>query len=228
MKKKNGFTLIEVIVAIALLAVISIMLWQAMGSTARSKEGQEDRTESYQSSSIVIKRMIQDLEMSVLYRSLDILGVSGNREQVMKSVFIGKNEGDQDKLTFNSFSHLRYLKNVKESDLAEISYFLDADPEHAGLYTLKKREQSPPDDNPDEGGQTVTLIDRVKELNFRYYHLQKGEYVDAWDSTSVDFAFKLPRSVEIILVIQDPVDEEAEIRVLSSVILEMAPGPNDF
>ncbi len=223
-----GFTLIEVLVAISILAMMSVLIWQASGTTLSSKERFEKQDEAFQEASLALQRMSRDLEASILLSTPNFLGKSGSGELRTKSVFIGKDEGDQDQVTFHGIGHLRYLKDVKESDQAEVSYFLEPNPEEAGLFLLKKRESSPPDDQPEEGGTVQTLLDSAKELNFRYFDPQRGEFFDGWDSTKLDQLNKLPRAVEIVLVVQNPVDEEKTLRFQTTAFLGMAPGPNDF
>lgn len=221
--------MIEVLVALAVLSLLSLLIWQEMKIVTLSKDRFEKKGEAFRGASLTLQRLSADLQMAVLFSSPDILGVSSGGEQVTKSVFVGKNSGDQDGIVFNSLSHIRYLKDSKESDLAEVGYFLEpAQEEGEGPFLLKKRDSSPPDAEPEEGGRTFTLLTGVKELNFRYYDLQKQEFVDQWDSTSLDYVNRLPRAVEIALVVRNPVSEEEEFRFATVVLLEMAPGPNDF
>lgn len=232
MRNRKGFTLIEVLIAVVLLAVISLLLWQSMGGAINSKERSEKREQTYRGANLVLNRMTRELSMCVLYSSLEFLGISSSSEQMTKSVFIGTNAGDQDKLTFDTLAHVRYLKNVKESDMAEVTYFVekaaDEDQAQLGDYVLKIREKSPLDNQPDQGGRVMTLLEGVKELNFRYYDVTKGEFKDEWDTTKIDFGNRLPKAVEITLVMQDPVNDENTIRFQTIALLEMAPGPNDF
>ncbi len=225
----RGFTLIEVLIAVVILSLITLLVWQSMGSMNASRERSQKKDEVFRGATVALSRLSRDLSMAVLFSKPEFLGLSAGGQQATKSVLIGTNSGDQDKLTFMSFSHIRYQKNVKESDLAEITYFLEKDDE-GGLesYILKKREASPPDDQPEEGGNTVALLTGVKQLNFRYYDVTKAEYRDDWDTTKVDYLNRLPRAVEITLVLQDPIDEEATVRFSTVALLEMAPGPNDF
>lgn len=228
MRREKGFTLIEVLVAVTLLAVISFLVFQAMGSSTASKERFEKREEVFRSASLALERVSRDLAMAILVSDPELLGVSSSGEQMTKSVFIGANNGDQDKLTFDTLSHIRYLKDVKESDRAEVGWFLEPEEERTGLFVLKKREASPPDAEPEDGGIVMSVLDGVKELNFRYYDLNKGEYGDEWDTTKSDFANKLPRAVEVVLVIQDPIDDEGELKFFTVAFLELFPAPNNF
>jgi hypothetical protein len=145
-------------------------------------------------------------------------------------VFIGFDEGDQDRLIFHTLTHVRYLKDTKESDQAEVSYFLEEEEEGEGIWALKKRVQSPPDAEPEEGGVVMTILTGVREFNLRYYDSQKGEFFPEWDSTAVDYANRLPRAVEILLILENPMEEEEGEghRFLTTAFLGMAPGPNDF
>lgn len=218
----RGFTLIEVLVAIAILAVISILVWQASGSTLTSKERFEKEDEEFQAATLALDRMARDLEGAVLFANPEFLGRSSSGELRTKTVFIGKDEGDQDQVVLFTLTHIRYLKDAKESDQAEVSYFLEMDPEHPGLFRLKKRESSPPDAEPEEGGEVITLLESVKELNFRYFDAPRGEFYSSWDSTKMDQLNRLPRAVEILLVVQDPVNEEKTLRFQTTAFLVMA------
>src|SRR5262245_57571903 len=226
--KDKGFTLLEVMVAVVLLAVTAFLVYQSMGSAVGSKERFENRATAYRGATVFLDRLTRELSTTVLYSSVEMLGVAANGEQLSKSVFSGINNGDQDKLIFDTLSHTRYLKDSKESDLAELTYWLDPQEDSNGLYVIKRRDKSPPDAEPGEKGKVTVLLDGVKEFNLRYYDPVKTEYKDEWDTTKVDFANRLPRAVEITLVLQDPGDEENTLRFQTVALLEMSPGPNDF
>lgn len=232
-RDQRGFTLIEVLIAVVLLAVISVLVFQSMGSMAGSRERFETRSQVYRGANVFLDRMTRELATAVLYSNVELLGVSANGEQMSKSVFSAANNGDQDKLTFDNLSHTRYLKDAKESDLSEVTYFLERQEvgegeSDDGLYAIKRREKCPLDAEPGEKGTVTVLLEGVKELNFRYFDPVKGEYQEEWDTTKLDFANRLPRAVEITLVMQDPADEDNTLRFKTVALLEMSPGPNDF
>lgn len=224
----GGFTLIEVLIAVVLLAVISFLVFQSMGSAVGSKERSENRELAFRGATVFLARLSRELGTAVLYANVELLGVSAGGEQTSKSVFSGSNNGGQDKLIFDTLSHMRYLADSKESDLAELTYWLDPQEEGDGLFVIKRRDKSPPDAEPGEKGKVTVLLDGVREFNLRYYDPVKGEYQDEWDTTKVDYANRLPRAVEITLVMQDPGDEENTLRFATVALLEMSPGPNDF
>ncbi|MBI3540648.1 MAG: hypothetical protein HY073_00635 [Deltaproteobacteria bacterium] len=94
--------MIEVLVAVTLLAVISFLIWQAMGVSTLSKERFEKKDSLYRAATLSMDRMSRDLQMAVLFTNIELLGVSVSGEQMTKSVFIGANNGDQDKISVSS------------------------------------------------------------------------------------------------------------------------------
>ena len=225
----RGFTLLEVMVSVAILGFISIGVWQALSGNLRAKERVEKRDEFISSVTLVLERIAEEIQMAFLHsENSPAMGRAPNGEILTKTAFMGRNVGWQDELTFNSFSHIRYQEGAKECDQAEIAYKVVSDPDLPGLWLLKKRDNSPIDAHPEEGGKERALLSRLKVFNLRYYDERKGEWSDEWDTTRLDWAGRLPTSVEVTLKVQDPENEEVvwPFKIVASPGL--APGPNDF
>ncbi|MDO8643948.1 MAG: type II secretion system protein GspJ [bacterium] len=230
--KERGFTLIEVMVSIFILSMIALVVWQATGSNIQAKERAEKRDQVFESASMVLGQMNDELIGAHLYMPQgEETGKSPSGEILTKTIFLGEDRSEEDALTFSAFSNVRYLKDSKESDQAEISYFLKRS-EEGDQYSLMKRTASPPDADPKEGGNEFSILDDVEGLNFRYYDPKRNEWLNEWNSEGIDFLNKMPRAVEISLKVRHPSsDEEGEWEPLlfkTVVLLEMAPGPNDF
>jgi len=226
-----GFTLIEIMVAVAIMVIISLLLWQSTAVIMTAKMRYEVEDIRFQEALMALTRISDDLSMAYLYQSQEHLGVSGIGEKLALIQFIGKGGGEQDTLNFSSLSNLHYIKDRKESEQAEVSYFLrqteSEDEEHTG-FDLVKRVQSPPDNEPEEGGVQYVVLENVKGLKFQYYDRDREEWRREWDSSSLDFNRKLPRAVVITLVVPDPIEPDLDRTFTTTALLEMAPGPNDF
>ena len=68
---KKGFTLIEILVAISLLAIISVLVWQSMYTTTRIKDRSEKLDEEFRRASLALSKISQDLSMAVIFQSVD-------------------------------------------------------------------------------------------------------------------------------------------------------------
>jgi general secretion pathway protein J len=192
----RGFSLIEVVVSMMILSIITVTAWYTFDGMVRMKETTEVTEASSNAARVAMQRMSSELRMAFLTRNPSPAGK-------YLTAFWGDDSGDQDRLSFNAFSHLRLYRDSQEGDATELSYFLERDPDVQGQYLLMHREAARIDGQPDDGGVTEILARGVKSLAFRYYDEQKEEWVDTWDSTSLEQTQRIPRAVSVSLVLVD-------------------------
>jgi type II secretion system protein J len=200
LKLKQGFTLIEVMIAMAILAVMSVLIFSSTTQTINSKEDTEKIDGINHSASLALGKISTDLQMAFLVSSPDFLGSAGT----IKTVFIGK----EDQMNFATFSHTRYFKDAKEADFCEIGYFVENSKEESGGRNLMRRESRTIDDKPEEGGVSDPMIEGIKEFHLEYFDPKKKEWFKTWDSSQLDFANRLPRAVKIEIKVDNPEGEE--------------------
>jgi type II secretion system protein J len=199
---QHGFTLLEVMIAVVILAAMSLAMYGATSSMLSGKEASETRDEFYHSVTFALEKISDDVHMAFIVKSKDLLGVRFDGEYAF--------DGKEDRLDFITFSHLRYIRDAKESDSAEVSYFLVPDPENTGSRILMRRESAVIDKNLQEGGVSYPLLHGVRSLRFEYLASDKeDEWKQIWDSQSLDAGNKLPRAVRIQIELTAPDEEEA-------------------
>ena len=230
MRNKGGFTLIEVMVAVVILAMITLLIWQSSAVTIVTKDRFEKEDDLMHEMTLTLNRIADDLSMAfILAPTSEFIGKSPSGEVLTKTEFVGQDQGDQDKLTFNTFSNVRYIKDTKQSDQSEISYFVEPQEDNPGLFNLLKRQSSPLDSLPEEGGKTLIMMEGIKSFNLRYYSEGLNDWIAEWNSTSLENPHKMPKAVEIVITVPYPSEEleEEEILTFRTVaFLEMAPGPH--
>jgi type II secretion system protein J len=217
---RRGLTLLEVLVAMVIMAVIGLFSWQSLHTAADTRDVIED--------SHALDRQIQ-AALGKIERGISLAFLTPNVAAVntYKTVFIGQDEGDMDRLFFSTKAHLRTVRGTRECDQAEMTLWTEQDPERTHAYVLYQRESGRIDEEPDVGGTISPLLAGVTRFDLRFLDPEDGEWREDWDTTGTETPNRLPRAVQIVLTVEktDPLDstltsEESYVR---TVILETAP-----
>ena len=198
---KRGFTLLEIILAVSVLALVGTMIYGGFSQTALNKARIEEDVDHSRIIHMALERMARELTMAFVSThvnpSLDL--------RVVDTAFIGKDHGKDDRIDFTSFSHRRLYRNARESDQNEISYFVTEHPDEPGMQVLARREQNRIDDDPRRGGKSQILVENVEEFNLEYFDPLLTDWVQTWDTEDMlAQPNRLPTQVRIRLAVKDP------------------------
>jgi general secretion pathway protein J len=122
---KRGFTLLEIILAVTILALIGTMVYSGFAQTALNKARVEEDVDHSRVVHMALERMARELTMAFVSTHVN----PSPSLRAVETAFIGKDLGNEDRIDFTSFSHRRLYRNAKESDQNEISYFVTQDPD---------------------------------------------------------------------------------------------------
>ncbi len=193
----RGFTLLEIMVAMAVTGMIVVAIWAATSQTAKARNIVEYSQDKYHEVRVAFDMLNRDISSAFLSYHRGV-------EATHDTIFIGTDGGSQDSIDFASFSHTRRFFDAKESDQAEISYFLADDPEKSGVLNLVRRSSPILDRNALEGGQTMILVSNVNAFDVEYYDIANKEWQDEWDTTQTTGEGNvLPIQVRIKLVVNE-------------------------
>lgn len=203
--RERGMTLIEVMISLAVLAMLMVSVWSSFNGTLRAMEVGEEIQNRY---SIVRNGMLRmESEISMAYLSF-------NRpldDVKHYTLFEGRDSFDSDSLTFSAFAHLRVRKDSNESDQSVIQYFLQADPEDNDRVHLYRRESRRlTGDRPEDLERffpAYVLVEDVVSFDVEYWDAQKLDWQDEWRTMSLDYQpDRLPPRVKITLRVRDGED----------------------
>jgi len=192
-------TMIEVMVAIGVLAMVAVLIHGVIDSLARGKKGESMRSERVHEAREGLQRIVHDLTSAYLS-----LHVPGNQAlMTSKTAFVGRNSSPFDRIDFASFAHRRTDRDSHESDQAEVGYFVAVDPDDSEKMDLWRREQTPLDIEPLKGGIADLVAEDVEEFDLKYLDPLTGQWVESWDSTQVTGQpNRVPLAVMIRLVLK--------------------------
>ncbi len=190
MTRARGFTLVEVMIAIAITASIGAMTIGALSQVDHAAEVARAQGDRYSAARVALTRIAREVSMAFLSDNFD-----RNRFRERVTLF----KGQEDEVLFTTMAHQRLYRDAKESDQAVVEYVLAADPDNAGEEALFRREKPRLDDEPDRGGHKDLVADHVTAFRLQYWNPTRKEWSREWSTQSVDHTDELPSRVKIEL-----------------------------
>ncbi len=195
----SAFTLVEIMLALALMALLTSLLWGTFAQTAKVKkrvETAQDRTHTVR---VALMRMSREIEMAFTSKFEAI----GSQER--RTMFSGISHTDFDELRFSWFGHIRMRADAAEGDTALVSYFTQNDPDNPLATNLMRRETKRLESKDLKliPGETYLLCPAISRLKFAYYDYKQKDWREDWDTTKADGQQYLPTQVRISLTVLD-------------------------
>jgi general secretion pathway protein J len=218
-----GFTLIEVIISIAILAAITSLLFGAFSALKRSKDGLSRVQDRQREARLAMARITRELQSAYLSAHMPL----NQALLVQKTIFKSERGTPADRLDFTAFANKRLDKNAHVSDQCELSYFGSPNPDGSGTTDLVRRIDTELDLEPDKGGKVEVLATDIDLFDLQYLDAQSGEWLESWDTTqTTGQPDRLPLQVRVILVLNGGRRSSAErsrgtIRLVTKVGLNM-------
>ncbi len=199
----NGFTLIEMLVAASVSAIILVMVYTAYSSIIKSVNYGHTASSYYESLNFAVRRI--DTDISNLYwkndtKNLNIICIVQGGSGILNFITTAHRES---KMIYN-------LKDqVPLSDVHEVGFYLKKKPD-TNSFDLIRRSSIGYDDTPEEGGSEEVLLQNVISLNFEF---QNGnDWVPTWDSRENK---KIPLIIKTSISVLNSAKESEQYHFLS-------------
>jgi general secretion pathway protein J len=197
---ERGVTLLEVLIASAILIMVATMIWASFDQTAKLRARIGYRQENDYLMRTAIGRITRDLRGA--YLSLHV-----NQTQTLLAAttqFIGRGGGSGGAtLQMATFTHRRLRRGSHEGDACEVGYTL-ADRRGSNGMDLLRREQARIDTDPEHGGVLDVLVPNVRRFELKYYDPTTSQWVERWDTTqATGQPGRLPARVRVLLSVEE-------------------------
>jgi general secretion pathway protein J len=181
MTRPRGFTLLEVLIAVAVLALIGGLTWKTFDGAYSVKALIEQAEERDQMVRGALNRLAREVSMSFLSEHYDR---KRYRERpTLWRLRDGRREAD---LIFTSFAHERLHVDAKESDQALFEYSLGPDPQDGSKRDLFRRVKPLLDEDPERGGDKAVLAEGVVAFSVEAWEPKDREWRAEWNSNGAD------------------------------------------
>ncbi|MCP4272598.1 MAG: type II secretion system minor pseudopilin GspJ [Gammaproteobacteria bacterium] len=185
----RGFTLIEILVAVAIFGLLSIAAYTILDAGMRSRQQTEERLGKLE----IVQRAIHTIE-----QDLRMISVRQVRDEFGDKVPILRGESEQSGLqSFFEFTRAgwRNPAGLPRSNLQHIIYNFEQN-------TLKRHHTIFLDQASNSPGTTRTLLENVTHFSFQFLNQQK-QWKNTWSpSGSIDNNQQLPRAVKLSLELE--------------------------
>jgi general secretion pathway protein J len=217
----NGFTLIEVMLALAILGFITTIMWGSFSQTANNKKAIEAAQERLHTVRVALLRMAREIEMAYLSESENF--ALANRRTFLTS----STRGDVDELQFSSFAHQRLRAGAAEGDTSLITYYGARDPDDRRVLNLMRREtrRLQAEDPSVLTSEAYVLCPDVSRVKFAFYDHKKKEWESDWSTLEATGTQYLPTHVRITLTVVDERGQEVTYSTDARVQMTERVGP---
>jgi type II secretion system protein J len=201
----QGFTLLEVLIAIGIMATIMVILFgtysAAVDRAARSRE----LSQIYHEARVLLQLLANDLRSSYVKVSIEQAQQVLQQVKINPTTFIGEDHSEADKpadkLTFSTILPVQ-RPDVPDTEMCRVSYSLEAVNDPPQSRALFRRVNCSLDPLATDQDHLFLLTDLAHGLDFKYYDEQGSEYLD-WNSDEPQGGKRLPARVKITLLLAD-------------------------
>jgi prepilin-type N-terminal cleavage/methylation domain-containing protein len=206
--RQKGFTLLETLLTVSILAVMSILAAQTISRSMKAKVKLQDQIDDLSHVRDALRLIERDLALAYHHRDFEqeILDALKKSQQTTQTPppgsppiyqppavaekpaeaprqdpttqFVSSNE----EMNFVTMNNSRIQANLRQADFQEVGYSLKDCRDKSSGKCLWRRTSPVVDNDVTRGGTELVLLEHVAELKFRYIGKGKQDWVTEWRS----------------------------------------------
>jgi prepilin-type N-terminal cleavage/methylation domain-containing protein len=221
MKRRSqaGLTLIEIMMATAIMAGMMALTWRTVANTTDSRKTFEKFEAHNHELRMALGRMVADFEGAYLSKNEDQMASHP------RTMFVAKSSNKLPEIRFSSLAHKPLWADANESEQTVISYISRNDPEHPGVIDWVRREQRRPSNElpEQEPADYDVMVHDIVSAKIEFFNWKNTEWQDTWDTTQSDGQKGwLPSRVRITVVVKDPAGNDYKVQTQARILMQEA------
>ncbi|WP_413287881.1 type II secretion system protein GspJ [Bdellovibrio sp. HCB337] len=227
---QQGFTLIEVMITVAILGTLTLLATQSIQQAIRAKAKIQEQIDDVSRMRDAFRLIDADINQAFHYRDVEteITQLMNKTTQApgmppppptptpppdpsmaRRSNPVTHLVGTENTVDFVTMNNARMIRNLKQADFMEVGYSLKSckslTGEQGSSQCLWRRTTSWVDEDVTKGGDEVVLLENISEFKLRYIGKGKDDWNNGWrtdDGGDTATKGKFPTAVEISMTIE--------------------------
>lgn len=197
-----GFTLVEVMLAVFIVAMMSTLIWASFGRLIHVSRELEEAREHWHGVRVAMNRMSREISAAFISDNYDPNKYRRDDPSSRPTIFVMEDRGDRGRLAFTGFVNRRLYLDEKVSDQAVVEYYLDRDRE--GNTHLYRRQKNIIDERWDRDGEVAILLEHVSSLRFEWWDPERERWMGEYDTRRSEHHEHLPSRIRVQVQATDP------------------------
>lgn len=198
MRNSGGFTLLEIILALSILATIGIVTINILSGQIATRQKLSNLNTDEHSLDAALNRITKDLQGSYLPDQKNINSLNLSNRPISPRFYFKR-----DNLVFFTMAYRSYLSGSNQSNQAFIRYTTTPNPNDSSKKQLIRVVDTDFVDNIEDNdvGLLQVLLEDIEGFSIKFW--DGNQFRDDWDSQANDTQNKLPKLVKIHLSVYE-------------------------
>ena len=201
----QGFTLLEVMIAIGIMATILVILFGTYSAAVDRAARTRDLSQVYHEARVLLQLMANDLRSAYVTEPTQQAQQALQQAKTEPITFLGEDRTEAnnpaDKLAFSTVLPTQ-RPDVPDTEMCHVTYSIEPVNEPSQSRALFRRVNCSLDPEDSDQDHLFLLTELAYGLDFKYYDDQGTEYLD-WNSRQPRGGKRMPARVKITLLLAD-------------------------
>jgi prepilin-type N-terminal cleavage/methylation domain-containing protein len=212
-----GLTLIEVMIASAIMVTMMALTWRTISNTADSRRTFEAFEERNHELRMALDRIVTDFEAAYLSKNEDA------NATYPRTMFVARSNSKLPEVRFSTLGHRPLWADANESEQTVIQYLAHEDRENRSKLDWIRREQRResnelPEEQPSDYD---VLVHDIESAKIELWNWKNMQWQDTWDTTQSDGQKGwLPSRVRITIVVKSPGGDEYKLSTEARILMQ--------
>jgi len=212
-----GLTLIEVMIASAVMVIMMVLAWRTISNTGDARRQFGRYQERNHELRMALGRAVADFEQAYLSRNEDTNATHP------RTMMIGKNGSRVPEIRFSTLGHRVLWADANESEQTVVQYLERNSRDNPGQVDWIRAEYRRPSNKPpeEEPAEYDVLVRNIEKVELEYWNWKNLEWQDTWDTTQSDGQKgMLPGRVRITLTVKGADDRDIKLSSQARIMMQ--------